>query len=67
MALKKEVVKGVFEIMGWDINSLYDFCYQKVYESNRRLKRFRELDAPEILIYNEKILLQEAVDECIIF
>ena len=41
-----------------DVNDLY----RKVINRNQRLKRLMELDAPEIIIRNEKRMLQEAVD-----
>jgi DNA-directed RNA polymerase beta' subunit len=36
--------------------------YRRVINRNNRLKRLTELDAPEIIIRNEKRMLQEAVD-----
>ena len=36
--------------------------YRRVINRNTRLKRLMELDAPEIIIRNEKRMLQEAVD-----
>ncbi len=41
-----------------DLNDLY----RRVINRNNRLKRLVELDAPEIIIRNEKRMLQEAVD-----
>ena len=41
-----------------DVNDLY----RRVIHRNQRLKRLIELDAPEIIIRNEKRMLQEAVD-----
>ncbi len=41
-----------------DLNDLY----RRVINRNNRLKRLSELDAPEIIINNEKRMLQEAVD-----
>ncbi|NLK66057.1 MAG: DNA-directed RNA polymerase subunit beta' [Campylobacteraceae bacterium] len=41
-----------------DVNDLY----RRVINRNTRLKRLIELDAPEIIIRNEKRMLQEAVD-----
>lgn len=41
-----------------DLNDLY----RRVINRNNRLKRLLELNAPEIIIRNEKRLLQEAVD-----
>ncbi len=41
-----------------DINDLY----RRVINRNNRLKRLLELDAPDIIIRNEKRMLQEAVD-----
>lgn len=41
-----------------DLNDLY----RRVINRNNRLKRLQEIDAPEIIIRNEKRMLQEAVD-----
>lgn len=41
-----------------DLNDLY----RRVINRNNRLKRLKELDAPDIIIRNEKRMLQEAVD-----
>ncbi|NTV14247.1 MAG: DNA-directed RNA polymerase subunit beta' [Desulfobulbaceae bacterium] len=41
-----------------DLNDLY----RRVINRNNRLRRLLELDAPEIIIRNEKRMLQEAVD-----
>ncbi len=41
-----------------DLNDLY----RRVINRNNRLKRLQELEAPEIIIRNEKRMLQEAVD-----
>ena len=41
-----------------DLNDLY----RRVINRNNRLKRLQELDAPDIIIRNEKRMLQEAVD-----
>ncbi len=41
-----------------DLNDLY----RRVINRNNRLKRLKELHAPEIIIRNEKRMLQEAVD-----
>ena len=41
-----------------DVNDLY----RRVIHRNQRLKRLIELDAPEIIIRNEKRMLQESVD-----
>ena len=41
-----------------DLNDLY----RRVINRNNRLKRLLELDAPQIIIRNEKRMLQEAVD-----
>lgn len=41
-----------------DVNDLY----RRVINRNQRLKRLIELDSPEIIIRNEKRMLQEAVD-----
>ena len=44
-----------------DLNDLY----RRVINRNNRLKRMLELDAPEIIVRNEKRMLQEAVDALI--
>jgi DNA-directed RNA polymerase subunit beta' len=44
-----------------DLNDLY----RRVLNRNNRLKRLMELGAPEIIIHNEKRMLQEAVDSLI--
>src|SRR3569832_936026 len=41
-----------------DLNDLY----RRVINRNKRLKRLLELKAPEIIVRNEKRMLQEAVD-----
>ena len=41
-----------------DLNDLY----RRVINRNNSLKRLKELHAPEIIIRNEKRMLQEAVD-----
>ncbi|MFQ5702204.1 MAG: DNA-directed RNA polymerase subunit beta', partial [Acidobacteriota bacterium] len=41
-----------------DLNDLY----RRVINRNNRLKRLRELSAPDIIVRNEKRMLQEAVD-----
>ena len=41
-----------------DVNDLY----RRVINRNQRLKRLIELDSPEIIVRNEKRMLQEAVD-----
>ena len=41
-----------------DVNDLY----RRVINRNARLKRLMELDAPEIIVRNEKRMLQESVD-----
>jgi DNA-directed RNA polymerase subunit beta' len=41
-----------------DLNDLY----RRVINRNNRLRRLKELNAPEIIIRNEKRMLQEAVD-----
>ncbi|HID98647.1 MAG TPA: DNA-directed RNA polymerase subunit beta', partial [Thermodesulfobacteriaceae bacterium] len=41
-----------------DLNDLY----RRVINRNNRLKRLQDLDAPDIIIRNEKRMLQEAVD-----
>src|SRR6476661_3537169 len=44
-----------------DLNDLY----RRVINRNNRLKRLMELNAPEIIVRNEKRMLQEAVDALI--
>lgn len=44
-----------------DLNDLY----RRVINRNNRLKRLLELDAPDIIVRNEKRMLQEAVDSLI--
>ena len=44
-----------------DLNDLY----RRVINRNNRLKRLRELGAPDIIVRNEKRMLQEAVDALI--
>ncbi len=44
-----------------DLNDLY----RRVINRNNRLKRMKELEAPEIIVRNEKRMLQEAVDALI--
>ena len=44
-----------------DLNDLY----RRVINRNNRLKRLLELNAPEIIIKNEKALIQKAVDALI--
>ncbi|MBI2484976.1 DNA-directed RNA polymerase subunit beta' [Candidatus Uhrbacteria bacterium] len=44
-----------------DLNDLY----RRVINRNNRLKRLRELHAPEVIVRNEKRMLQEAVDSLI--
>ena len=44
-----------------DLNDLY----RRVINRNNRLKKLMELGAPEIIIRNEKRMLQEAVDALI--
>ena len=41
-----------------DLNDLY----RRVINRNNRLKKLKELNAPEVIIRNEKRMLQEAVD-----
>lgn len=41
-----------------DLNDLY----RRVINRNNRLKKLKELGAPEIIVHNEKRMLQEAVD-----
>jgi DNA-directed RNA polymerase beta' subunit len=43
-----------------DLNDLY----RRVINRNNRLKRLMELRAPDIIVRNEKRMLQEAVDAC---
>jgi DNA-directed RNA polymerase subunit beta' len=45
-----------------DLNDLY----RRVINRNNRLKRLKELNAPEIIIRNEKRMLQESVDAFLI-
>src|SRR3989344_186274 len=44
-----------------DLNDLY----RRVINRNNRLKRLYELNAPEVIVRNEKRMLQEAVDALI--
>jgi len=44
-----------------DLNDLY----RRVINRNNRLKRLRDLNAPEVILRNEKRMLQEAVDALI--
>lgn len=44
-----------------DLNDLY----RRVINRNNRLKRLQELQAPDIIVRNEKRMLQEAVDALI--
>ncbi len=44
-----------------DLNDLY----RRVINRNNRLKRLKELNAPEVIVRNEKRMLQEAVDALI--
>ena len=44
-----------------DLNDLY----RRVINRNNRLKKMKELHAPEIVVRNEKRMLQEAVDSLI--
>jgi DNA-directed RNA polymerase subunit beta' len=39
--------------------------YRRVINRNNRLKRLMELNAPEVIVRNEKRMLQEAVDSLI--
>ena len=43
-----------------DLNDLY----RRVIIRNNRLKRLIEIKAPEVILRNEKRMLQEAVDSC---
>ncbi len=45
-----------------DLNDLY----RRVIIRNNRLKRLIEIKAPEVILRNEKRMLQEAVDSCLI-
>ena len=45
-----------------DLNDLY----RRVINRNNRLKRLLELGAPDIIVRNEKRMLQEAVDALIV-
>jgi DNA-directed RNA polymerase subunit beta' len=44
-----------------DINDLY----RRVINRNNRLKKLKDIDAPEVILRNEKRILQEAVDSLI--
>ena len=44
-----------------DLNDLY----RRVINRNNRLKKLKEIDAPEVILRNEKRILQEAVDSLI--
>ncbi len=44
-----------------DLNDLY----RRVINRNNRLKRLLELGAPDVIVRNEKRMLQEAVDSLI--
>lgn len=44
-----------------DVNDLY----RRVINRNNRLKKLKELDAPEVILRNEKRILQEAIDALI--
>ena len=44
-----------------DLNDLY----HRVINRNNRLKRLQQLNAPDIIVRNEKRMLQEAVDALI--
>ena len=44
-----------------DLNDLY----RRVINRNNRLKRLLELNAPDVIVRNEKLMLQEAVDSLI--
>lgn len=44
-----------------DINDLY----RRVINRNNRLKKLKEIDAPDVILRNEKRILQEAVDSLI--
>ena len=43
-----------------DLNDLY----RRVINRNNRLKRLMDIRAPEVILRNEKRMLQEAVDRC---
>ena len=44
-----------------DVNDLY----RRVINRNNRLKKLKEINAPEVILRNEKRILQEAVDALI--
>ena len=44
-----------------DVNDLY----RRVINRNNRLKKLMEIDAPDVILRNEKRILQEAVDALI--
>jgi DNA-directed RNA polymerase subunit beta' len=44
-----------------DVNDLY----RRVINRNNRLKKLKEINAPEVILWNEKRILQEAVDSLI--
>jgi DNA-directed RNA polymerase subunit beta' len=46
------------KVMSFDLNDLY----QRVINRNNRLKKLMDLGAPELMLRNEKRMLQEAVD-----
>ncbi len=47
---------------GYFATSDLNVLYQRVINRNNRLKRLVEFDAPDIILHNEKRLLQESVD-----
>ena len=46
-------------------SDLNDFLYGRIINRNNRLKKLLELGAPDIIVRNEKRMLQEAVDALI--
>ena len=59
-------LRPMVQLDGWrfatsDLNDLY----RRVINRNNRLKRLKELNAPEVILRNEKRMLQEAVDALI--
>ena len=47
----------------WSISNDLSDDYRRVIERNNRLKKFHELQAPELLICKAKGLIQKAVDD----
>ncbi len=57
-ALRPIVALGGGKMASSDVNDLY----RRVINRNNRLKRLLEIDAPDVILRNEKRILQEAVD-----